>query len=593
MTELIWEGKYAADGSRIPAFRVALPFQTVETANESAQVRQKTLDRYRQHGPIEWRNRLIWGDNKYVVPSLLPELAGKIDVIYIDPPFATGQDFSFKVEVGGQEFRKEASIIEQKAYRDTWGRGFDSYLKMIYDRLSLMRELLSETGSVFVHLDYRVAPYVRCILDEVFERRIINEIAWCYSGPVQQKIRNLPTKHDTIFWFAKGPDYKILKDNIRIPYDQQTVDRVKYRGPGGFVRPKGTIELDARGKIPEDWWKDIPYLNAGVELTGYPTQKPARLLRRIIELSSEPGDLVADFFCGSGTTLAMAEELGRRWIGCDLSRFATHVTRKRLLGNPKVSPFAIQNLGKYERQVWQMSEFGDSAESRVASYREFILRLFRAESLQGFSWLHGARGNRMVHVGSVDSPVTEEDVTETVKEFEKLIGKGRLAPSSNGIDVLGWDFAFEVNEVSKEQARGKNVDVRFRRIPRDILDKRAIEEGDVRFFELAALSVKAITMGKTVSISIDDFVIPPDDVPEEVRHAVTHWKHWLDYWAIDWDNKGDAFHNEWQDFRSREKPELTTNVSHTYAQKGRFSIVVKAIDILGNDTTKSLFVSIA
>jgi adenine-specific DNA-methyltransferase len=551
------------------------------------------MDRYRSKEPVEWRDRLIWGDNKYVIPSLASEFSGKVDLVYIDPPFATGQDFSFKVEVGDQEFRKEASIIEQKAYRDTWGRGFDSYLKMMYDRLSLMRELLADSGSIFVHLDYRVAPYVRLILDEIFDRRIVNEIAWCYSGPTQQRIRNLPTKHDTIFWYANGPGYQIFKDEVRIPYDQQTVDRVKYRGPGGFVRPEGTIELDPRGKIPEDWWKDIPYLNAGAELTGYPTQKPLRLLRRIVQLASKPGDLVADFFCGSGTTLLACEELNRRWIGCDLSRFGIHVTRKRLLGSADVRPFAVQNLGKYERQAWQTAEFGKDSNNRIGAYRHFLLKLYRAEPTTGLTWIQGSRGNRFVHVGSVDSPISHEDVTNIVTEYHSAIGSGPSAPRSTGVDILGWDFSFDLNEIAKQQASREGVDLHFKRIPRDVLDPKAVEQGDVKFFELAALSTKVSTDKRSVSIELNDFTIPPDDVPEEVRRSVTHWIHWIDYWAVDWDNKGDTFHNEWQSFRTKEEATLKTKASHTFTKPGTYAVLVKVIDILGNDTTKSHSVKVA
>jgi len=295
---------------------------------------------------------------------------------------------------------------------------------------------------------------------------------------------------------------------------------------------------------------------------------------------------------GSGTTAAVAEKLERRWIVCDLSRFAIHTTRKRLLGVERLKPFVIQNLGKYERQAWQTSEFGDEAATRIRSYISFILKLYGAQSLNGYLWLHGIKGKRLIHIGSVDSPVSSLDVGQIVAEFKRLIGAGKEAPRTNGIDVLGWDFAFELNELAKQQAAQANVDVRFLRIPREVLDKKAVEQGDVHFFELASLDVGLRTAGKKVVVAINDFVIPADDVPADIQKEIKHWSQWIDYWAIDWNNKNDTFHNEWQEYRTREKPKLLTETSKTYDEQGEYRLVVKVVDILGNDTTKVLQVKI-
>ncbi len=300
---------------------------------------------------------------------------------------------------------------------------------------------------------------------------------------------------------------------------------------------------------------------------------------------------------GSGTTAVVAEKLGRRWIAADLSRFAIHITRKRLLQIPNVRPFIVQNLGKYERQVWQIGEFGDgdTAEAiakRQKAYTEFILKLYGARPVYGYTWLHGIKAGRMVHVGSVDAPITVADVTNIIAEFKKAIGTGKDAPTTNGVDILGWEFAFEINEVAKQQAAAANVNVRFLRIPRDVMDKRAVEQGDIYFFELAALSVDVQVKGRTVTVKLTDFVIPPDDVPEDVRRAVKHWSQWIDYWAVDWNYQGDTFHNEWQAFRTRQNRDLPLQVSHTYEQSGNYTILIKVIDILGNDTTKAVKVSI-
>lgn len=346
----------------------------------------------------------------------------------------------------------------------------------------------------------------------------------------------------------------------------------------------------------QDIWNDIPPVNSqATERLGYATQKPEALLERIIKASSNENDLVLDCFCGSGTTPAVAEKLGRRWIACDLSRFAIHVTRKRLLGIPGVRPFVVQNLGKYERQVWQSAEFkSQNAEpsSIQQAYRKFILDLYHARPVKNYVWLHGVKGGRMVHVGSVDAPVTAGDLANIAAEFKRAVGTGQDAPATNGVDVLGWDFAFELNEVARQQAAQANLDVRFFRIPRDVMDKRAVEQGDIHFFELGALSVETKVNGHEVALALTDFVIPLDDVPQEIQKSIKHWSQWVDYWAVDWDFKGDAFHNQWQAYRTRKKPALELSTTHRYEQPGEYTVLVKVIDILGNDTTKTLRVKV-
>jgi hypothetical protein len=257
-----------------------------------------------------------------------------------------------------------------------------------------------------------------------------------------------------------------------------------------------------------------------------------------------------------------------------------------------LKPFVIQNLGKYERQAWQTAEFGNEAGARIRAYIDFILKLYNAQSLNGYIWLHGKKGSRLVHVGSVDSPISPLDVGQIVAEFKRFIGTGKEAPKTYGIDVLGWDFAFELNELAKQQAAQASVDVRFLRIPREVLDKRAVEQGDVRFFELASLDVGVKAFDKKATVTINDFVIPADDVPADVQRQIEHWSQWIDYWAIDWNNKNDAFHNEWQEYRTREKPKLVTESSKTYDEQGEYRVVVKVVDILGNDTTKMLQVKV-
>lgn len=642
MPELIWDGKYDDAGRRVAPPRLALPFQTVETVNESAQERQQSLDFFAADRPAEWRNRLIWGDRKYVLPALLDEFAEQVDLIYIDPPFATGDDFSYQARVPGDgrgqdeaSFEKIPSLIEQKAYRDTWGRGLDSYVEWFAEMAASFRQLLNETGSLYVHCDYRVNASIRLVLEEIFSPdQFRNEIRWVRSLPHNDP-RQYGRSSDTLLYFTKSenrvfhPPYVPQKEeSVSAHYREDEAGRL-YRlasllAPGGrgpkyiykgyernwrFTEEKMlALEQEGRvwfreGQMPsriyyldeslgsqvQDVWTDIPPLNPmASERVGYPTQKPEALLQRIIEASSDEGDLVLDCLCGSGTTAAVAERLGRRWIAADLGRFAIHTTRKRLLAVPSVRPFVVQNLGKYERQLWQEAEFGKSATARTAAYRSFILDLYHAAPVSGYSWLHGLKQGRMVYVGTVDAPVTVGDVKQILVEFRKAIGTGEASPKEQTVDILGWDFAFELNEVARQDAEKAGIDLRLVRIPREVLDKRAVEQGDIRFFELAALSVSVKQARRRVTLSIDDFVIPLDDVPADIQKAVKHWSQWIDYWAVDWDNKDDTFHNEWQAYRSRKSDDLTLATEHEYAEPGEYAVVVKVIDILGNDTTKTL-----
>lgn len=264
-----------------------------------------------------------------------------------------------------------------------------------------------------------------------------------------------------------------------------------------------------------------------------------------------------------------------------------------------MKPFVVQNLGKYERQAWMAAEF-EKPEDRAATeaaYRRFILDLHHAEPVAGHAWLHGVKAGRMVHVGAVDAPVTLADVKSIAAEVWRATGRGagKSAATQAAVDILGWEFAFELNETAKQVAAEARVDVRFRKIPREVLDKKAVEQGDVQerdFFELRALSTKVSVKKRAVTLELTDFVLPAEDLPEHVRKAVKRWSQWIDYWAVDWDYKDDTFHNEWQAYRTRQEPDLTLRASHEYKQPGAYAVVVKVIDILGNDTTKTLTVDV-
>ena len=644
MTELIWDGKYK-DGKKQGPVRIALPFQTIETVNESTQDRRRNLELFASGRDTEWRNRLIWGDKKYVLPSLLPEFAGKVNLIYIDPPFDTGQDFSFMAtipeladtEQEETEFLKQPSLIEQKAYRDTWGvtpaerdRGvgpLDRYLKWFSDTCTLLRELLAENGCIYMHLDWRMAHYAKVVMDEVFgpDNFLVN-LVWSYQTR-HSSDRFWNRKHDDILlykmsarWTFNWKDEEVMQklSQVTIAKYRNKDEKGLYRLNGRFL--KGSPIKGAKDVDPK-WEKSNPelvvrdYLRPGIppndsfflpienqssgDRTDYPTQKPTALLRKLVKASSNENDLILDCFVGSGTTSAVSEALGRRWIACDLSRFAIHTTRKRLLGIPGVKPFVVQNLGKYERQVWQVAEFPangkdhlEEQREREAAYRKFILDLYHATPMNGYTWLHGTKSGRMVHVAAVDAPVTQTDVKAIAREAWKAIGSGKDSPTKAGVDILGWEFALEVNELAKQVAAESRVDVSFKKIPREVLDKKAIEQGDVRFFELGALSVEPKTKARELKIRLTDFVIPTDDIPEEARKAIKHWSQLIDYWAVDWDYKNDTFHNQWQAYRTRKEPKIELETKYEYKEPGKYQIVVKVIDILGNDTTKTLEITV-
>jgi len=645
-TELVWDGKYK-DGKKASPLRISLPFQDVETVNESAQERQRMLDLFSVGRPSDWRNRLIWGDKRYVLPSLLDEFAGQVDLIYIDPPFDTGADFSFTTQIpdSNESFIKEPSVIEQKAYRDTWGRGLDSYLQWFYETVILLRELLSETGSIYVHLDWHIGHYAKAVLDEVFGAQSFqNEIVWKRTT-AHSDAHTWSHVTDVIFFYTKSPTFtwntpytalnetytaakytnvdskgrRYLLDNLTSPnprpnmmyewkghasptmgwrYSKETMtkldaeDRIWYPDSKA-KRPRLKRYLDeSKGELVDNLWADISPVNSQAEnRTGYRTQKPDALLKRIITTSSNEHNLVLDCFAGSGTTAAVSEKMGRRWITCDLGRFAVHTTRKRLLGIQGVKPFVVQNLGKYERQLWQADEFGPQAPERVAAYTAFILDLYHAQPLTGRTWLHGVKGSRVVHVGSIDSPVTLADVRSIIIEWQRNVGKSEVR--TIGIDVLGWDFAFELNEVARQQALDAGVDLKFYTIPREVLEKKAVEQGDIQFFELAALFVDTRVSGRTLTLELTNFVPPLDYVPQEIRPKITAWESWIDYWAVDFDFKGDTFHNEWQSYRTKANKAIATQTTNAYAGPGTYCVNVKVIDILGNDTTRTLQVEIA
>jgi DNA modification methylase len=627
------------DGKRSDVRGLALPIQVVEEIGV-ARANLGTFEEIAVGSDDGWRNRLIWGDNAHVLASLADELAGKVDLVYIDPPFDSRQDYKVRIGVGDvtaeESLAKIQSVIEDKAYRDTWGAGAESYLQMLYTRLLLLRELLSDRGSIFLHLAPNMSHLARVLMDEVFGiDNFRAEIIWKRtSGHADTK--DFGTVHDSILCFGKTKDF--LWNEQFEPYDQEFVDRYfRYDDGDGRKYWKGDLsspnprpnltyewkgypppaygwrysrermaELDAEGRIcyPSskskrptlkryldemkgmpvgDVWTDVTRINQmAQERLGYDTQKPEALVKRIIESSSDPGSIVLDCFVGSGTTAAVAEKLGRRWIAIDIGRFAVHTTRKRLLAIQSVKPFVVANLGKYERQWWQQATTG----AEIEAYLDFIIELYRAKPVRGFAHVHGTSGSTAIHVGAVDAPVTFDEVALAIEDA--------AAGGFTGLDVLGWEWEMGLHEMVQDEAKARSIALRLRRIPREVMDERAVLSGEVSFHELAHLKLSATVEKRVVTMTVDDFVLSsPELVPEAVRNKVKTWSDYIDYWAVDFAHDGGIFLNTFQAFRTRADPKLSLLAQHAYDVKGTYTVVVKVVDIFGSDTTTSLRVAVS
>ena len=728
--ELIWPGKTSEVTS------VVLPFQSIEQIDEpraemNAQVGglfDYDAKTGRQAGG--WSNKLIWGNNNLVLASLKNgplrqeiEKAGGLQLVYIDPPFDVGSDFSFTVEVGGDSLTKEPSVIEDLAYRDTWGRGTDSYLAMLYPRLNLIWQLVSQRGNVLVHVGPSVSHLVRTVCDEVFGGSSFrNEIVWQRHDPHNDAKNKLGVITDRILWYGKGDanyydsecertdlsaageaEFSLLElptgevvnysgnentegrrfklddatwkgNNRRFEwrgakpspkrewmYDHAGMEAALARGelylrnPAvGAARCKKSYLDENKGIYLQDVWDGVGRMKGGSE---YPTQKPERLLERIIKIASPPDSLVADFFCGSGTALVVAERLGRKWIGCDLGRFGIHTSRKRLIGvqrelkaaDKPYRSFEILNLGKYERQYFVgIDPTLPENERRALSiqkeehYLTLILNAYKAERAFQSPPFHARKAGSLVLVGPIDAPVTQSQVYDAVAAARKL----RVSRA----DVLGFEFEMGLVPHAQDEARAKGVSLALRYIPKDVFDRRAVEKGQVVFYDVAFVEVHPAVKGQSVTVMLKDFGVyyRQDDVEALVselknggskvtvdkgqvvkvtkdkngvvrREVLTKsWQDWIDYWAVDFhftsraetirvmeaNAKGELhersvrtgnfiFENEWQAFRTRQDRTLERKTApHEYPKSGKYKIAVKVIDIFGNDTTKVVEVTV-
>lgn len=608
-TELIWEGKYDEYGNRreVDIAGSAFPLQKIETVDEprSRAEGQGLLFEPEKNHRDDFRNRLIWGDNKLVMASLMNEFRGKIDLVYIDPPFDVGADFTMDLLLGedNKKLSKDQSALEMIAYRDTWGRDSDSYLQMIYERLTLIYSLLSETGSIFVHCDYRVNASINLILKEIFNNNFRNEIIWCYTGPGSPGMAQFNRKHDNIYWYSKrNSSYKFNADSIRIPHHEKTIGNFKAGLKGsGFSGENYDLPT---GKIPEDWWEfaiAARFPVDGIRRTGYVTEKPYSLLERIIKACTDENDLVADFFCGSGTTGAVAEKLGRRWIMADLGRFAIHTTRKRLIEiqrdlHDQSAPyrsFDVYNLGRYERQWWQQ----DALKGADDEHRRVVLEFYRAEPLfnSPVPQLHARKGPAYVHVAGIDTIFGREELRQ-IALAAQTIGVKELS-------YLAWEFEMDLRMVADDLEKELSLKIKLIRIPREIMERN--RKDPPPFFELASLEAQPIyrTMSgnRTVDIKLINFLPSLTEVPEKElealqERAIESGFDFIDFWAIDFDYHPDQpFNHHWQAFRTRRDRSLPTvsDQAYSYDKPGNFTACVKVVDVFGADTSITVPITIS
>lgn len=706
--ELVWNGK------NNELTNVVLPFQTIEQVDEPRA--EKVEDTRLQLGLFDfdqrgrqikgWTNKLIWGDNKLVLSSLKNgplreeiEASGGIKLIYIDPPFSAGIDYSIDVQIGDddeeeEKLTKEPSILEEFAYRNTWGNGGNTFLQMLFERISLMKDVLAEDGIIFVRIDYHWGHYVKAMLDQIFGKDsfqadiIVNRIK---KNVTNQGRLSLPTSTDSLFVYFKSEksgfvDISAKLENQREGYWRRTDDSAGERRPREryvfgktFAPPAGkhfkfsqsTMEkmieegrlrynerLDrleyfvppTDTKILDTNWTDIPGYSF---TTGYPTENAEPLLERVINVSTRPGDLIADFFNGSGTTASVAEKMGRRWIASDIGKFSIHTTRKRMISVQRelknrgadYRAFEILNLGKYERQLYvgvNPSLNDDQQQQQLAQkekdFISLVLKAYKADETSGFDKFVGKKNNRLVAVGPINLPVGRNFIHELLEEaLDKKITK---------IDVLAFEFEMGLFPNIQEEAKDRGVDLGLKYIPRDVFDKRAIDRNQVIFHDVAFIEVKPHIKGKTIEIELTDFSVFYNqdtiaNAESELKNGNSRivvengkiikitkdrngiiersiltkkWTDWIDYWAVDFDfeNKkeiirikkedseefeevwtGDyIFENEWQSFRTKRDRKLELKSVPHEGQKGRRKIAIKVVDIFGNDTMKVIDINI-
>ena len=559
-------------------------------------------------GNGEWMNRLIYGDNLLAMQALLagdaqtglPSLRGKVDLIYIDPPFDSKADYRTKISLPGTDIQQKPTVIEQFAYADTWEEGTISYLRMMYPRLALMRELLSNTGSLYLHIDWHVGAYVKIILDDIFGKAAFrNEIIWWYLWGGRGKTQ-WNSKHDSILFYSKGASWTFNYLDVLDDHNLMTEgskNRLNYKG--AMVTTKSdSSEIPEDKVLPSDTWY-IATINAmSKEKLNYATQKPEALLERIIKASSNEGDLVCDFFGGSGTTAAVAERLGRRWITCDIGKPASLVMRKRFI-DQEVKPFLYQSIGDYQKEAFR----NNKRYKHVGDLSQVVLGLYGALPFtpeqtndRNFGYIKGTR--TLVMVDSPNRLTTAATIRKAVEAKASLLGG-----DWEKVVVLGWNFAFDISQAIQKYESSK-VEVLV--IPPDLLDKLAkkgykklVDDRSVRFSSLQYLVAKPVNVtsqgeNDELDIELENYVllspdnIPLDDKDKEKLQQVLEQDplSLIEYWSIDPDYDGVTFRSTWQDYR--ENMENDNDPLHCVYKtrlrvphKDSRQVCIKAVDVFG------------
>lgn len=571
----------------------------------------------------EWMNRLIYGDNLLAMQALLagdettglPSLRGKVDLIYIDPPFDSKADYRTKINLPGIDIEQKPTVIEQFAYSDTWQDGTVSYLRMLYPRLVLMRELLSDKGSIYVHIDWHVGAYVKTLMDEVFgKENFINEIIWKkYSGVKNQASKKYTTQTDTIYWYSKGQNivfniqYRPMSEkyvNAEYKYVDENGRRYALLRGRGYQNNGGTATrkyLDENPGTPvTSLWddNDLQLNTSSSERVDYATQKPEALLERIIKASSNESDLVCDFFGGSGTTAAVAERLGRRWITTDIGKPAILVMRKRFI-DQEVKPFLYQCIGDYQKEAFS----GNKQYRRVGDLSQIVMQLygaipFSAEQLNDRNWGYVKSNRTLVYVDSPNKMTGAATIRKAKEAKGSLLGGGW-----SKVVVLAWNFAFDISAAMQQYK--ENVEVLV--IPPDLLDKlskkgydKLIREGSVRFSTLQYLMIRPIQVKpfdnerEEIIVRLDNYILlSPDNIPlddkdkaklQEVMDADPLAL--IEYWSIDPDYDGETFRSKWQDYRENTENDsdplhCVYRASLIVPKKTQRTVCVKAVDVFG------------
>ncbi|KZX16162.1 modification methylase RsrI [Methanobrevibacter cuticularis] len=560
-----------------------------------------------------WMNKLIYGDNLLAMQALLtesensPSMRGKIDLIYIDPPFDSKADYRTKVNLQNGDIQQKPTVIEQFAYKDTWKDGTASYLEMMVPRLILMREFLSEKGSIYVHIDWHVGHYLKVILDDIFgKENFLNEVVWVYSGATSPGLKVYARRHDILLLYKKSNNYIFNPDEIRQEYSEASQSMQGKTKKFHNSDEEIVIELNKKGKFPEDWI----YIPTGIamakERVGYGTQKPKALLERVIKASSSENSVVADFFCGSGTTGAVAEKLGRKWIMSDLGKPACMITRKRLIDQDS-NPFLFQSIGDYQKEQYEQSEF-----STIRDLSQVVMHLYGARLFNESENIHTNLGyiKESKTLIYVDSP-------SKMTGYNTLVKAQKLRNSYKGgwkkVVVLGWNFVQSIGQ-DIQQLNDRNLEVLV--IPPDLLDqlktkssaKKLIESGKVRFSSLQYLKIKnTSTMGydsenEELIVELDNYILlSPDAMPlddknkEKLRYVIANEPlSLIEYWSVDPDYDGEVFRSKWQDYRQNTandkdpynvvKKAVLTVPKLNHSRK----ICVKAVDVFGFESATTV-----